>query len=242
MNKREIITLAAIIHAALIAPFFIAAIFAGGKPVAKTVEAPSAAKAKAITNWEVKQSAPVKPYKAPIEPYAIKPYAAAGGYAKTVAKYGPRLAELQAYRIKTANAAAANEACDKVIMSEISTMRGGLNDMHFWADCENGRRFRFSESELDANAAAVSESDKALTQDQAQDRCQQLIYDAATHPSTVRINWLSGSYGKFDQTGATEYRASFSAKNSFGTDLRFNARCLFQTDGGSELTVQEQQG
>jgi hypothetical protein len=202
----------------------------------------SSVKQQAVKNVSVKQAAPAKPYKAPIEPYAIKPYTAAGGYAETVAKYGPRLAELQAYRIKAANAAAANEACDKVIMSEISTMRGGLNDMHFWVDCENGTRFRFSESELDANAAAVSESDKALTQDQAQDRCRQLINDAATHPSTVRINWLSGSYGKFNQTGATEYRVKFSAKNSFNTELQFAARCLFQTDGGSELTVQEQQG
>jgi hypothetical protein len=206
--------------------------------------APSAdaTRQQAIKTQSVSTSAPAKPYRAPIEPSATTPYTAAGGYEKTVATYGPRLTELQSYRVKAANAAAANETCDKVIMSEISTMRGGLNDMHFFVDCENGTRFRFSEAELDANAAAVSESDKALTPDQARDRCQRLINDAATHPSTVRINWLSGSYGKFNQTGATEYRVNFAAKNSFGTELKFRARCLFQTDGGSELTLKEQQG
>jgi len=199
------------------------------------------AKQQAVSTPTITQEAPPKPYKAPISGSATAPYTVAGGFAKTVARYGPRLGELQTYRVKAANVAAANESCDKVIMSEISTMRGGLNDMHFWVDCENGTRFRFSEAELDANAAAVSESDKALTQDQARSRCEQLINDAATHPSTVRINWLSGAYGKFNQTGATEYRVNFAAKNSFGTELKFTARCLFQTDGGSELTVKEQQ-
>ena len=41
MNKREIITLAAIIPTALIAPFFVSASFDSGKPVAETVEAPA---------------------------------------------------------------------------------------------------------------------------------------------------------------------------------------------------------
>jgi hypothetical protein len=200
------------------------------------------AKQQAVKTQSVSIAAPAKLYKAPIEPSATTPYTAAGGYENTVAKFGPRLAEMQAYRVKAANAAAANETCDKVIMSEVSTMRGGLNDMHFFVDCENGTRFRFSEAELDANAAAVSESDKALTEAQARDRCEHLISNAAAHPSTVRINWFSGGYSKFSQTGATEYRAKFSAKNAFGTELKFTARCLFQTDGGSELTVKEQQG
>jgi hypothetical protein len=41
MEKREIITLAAVIPASLVAPFFIAAIFASGEPAAKTIEAPA---------------------------------------------------------------------------------------------------------------------------------------------------------------------------------------------------------
>jgi len=181
------------------------------------------------------------PYKAPITEYATKPYTAAGGYEKTVAKYGPRLGELQAYREKAADVASRDRSCDSVIAAEISSMRGGLNDMHFWVDCENGTRFRFSESELNqANVVAVSEADKVISEDQAVDRCEEMIANSVTHSSTVGINRFAGyNYRKFDQTGAASVNLLFSAKNSFGTELKFNARCTFQSDGSGEITIKE---
>ena len=181
------------------------------------------------------------PYKAPISDWATKPYTAAGGYEKTVAKYSSRLGELQAYREKAADVASRERSCDEVIMAEVSSMRGGLNDMHFWVDCENGTRFRFSESELDqANVVAVSEADKVVSEDQAADRCEEMIANNVTHPSTVGINRFAGyNYRKFDQTGAASVNLLFSAKNSFGTKLKFNARCLFQSDGSAEISIRE---
>ena len=181
------------------------------------------------------------PYKAPITEYATKPYTAASGYSKTVAKYGPRLDELQKYREKAAEVVSQDRSCDSVIASEISTMRGGLNDMHFWVDCENGTRFRFSERELNqAQVVAVSEADKAISEDRAAERCEEMIAKNVTHPSTVGINHFAGyNYGKNDQTGNASVDVLFSAKNSFGTKLKFKASCIFKTDGAGEITIKE---
>jgi hypothetical protein len=188
----------------------------------------------------------VEVYKAPISSYATRPYTAAGGYSNTVKKYGPRLAELQAYREKAAEVVSGDKRCDEVTQAEISSMRGGLNDMHFWVDCSNGQRFRFSEAELDrANVVAVSEADKVVPQMAAVERCKDMVYESATHPSTVSFNPLSladPGYRTFDQTGAAEVMLAFSAKNSFGTKLKFGARCLYQSDGSGEITIKERNG
>ena len=69
------------------------------------------------------------------------------------------MAEVEAYRRKAAEAAARNTQCKQVDAAEISSYKGSLNNMHFWVDCNmdtNLVRFRFTESELDRQVAAVT--------------------------------------------------------------------------------------
>ena len=112
--------------------------------------------------------------------------------------------------------------------------------MHFWVDCENGTRFRFSEGELDqANVVAVSEAEKVISEDRAVDRCEEMIASNVTHPalsaSTASPDTTTGNLNKPCST----VNLLFSAKNNFGTELKFNARCTFQSDGAGEITIKE---
>ena len=228
-----------LIIAGTIAGSVLAAISAGSKN--SQTKAQSQDKTdKAISSKKVFQSAPEKPYKASISEWAIKPYTR-DQYPKTFATYGSRMNALQAYRVKAANVVSQERSCDEVVMSEISTVRGGLNNMHFFVDCNNGTRFRFSETELDkSTVVAISEADKIISEEAAEKSCESMIASSANYPSTVSIFPFQKSYDTFAQTGAATYKQGFSAKNAFGLELKYVAFCNFQSDGSGEIQIKEQ--
>ena len=188
---------------------------------------------------------PKKPHKAPIDPGVFRPYTVENGWASTVKKYGPRLAELQTYREKAAEVVSRNPLCSKVELSEISD-RGSLNNMHFWVQCPGsdfaGTRFRFTEEQLRAtNVKVVSEADKVMGEAQATERCEQMIAQKATHPSTVGINPFGTGYQAFPANENARVDMQFSAKNAFGMKLKYNARCTFTSAGQGEVRIWERQ-
>jgi hypothetical protein len=169
-----------------------------------------------------------KPYKAPIEPYALTPYTRSG-YSKTFAKYGSRIAEVEAYRRKAAEAAARNPQCKKVTMAEISSYKGSINNMHFWVDCNDGmKRFTFTEGELDANVAAVTQSEKSFSKAQAGKLCEKLITRSVNYPSTLGVNNWDFGYKKFEPLGNVKVWMDFKAKNAFNLELKYTATCTFE--------------
>nr|BDD44075.1 hypothetical protein 15 [bacterium] len=198
---------------------------------------PQAARPKA------KASAPKPtPHKAEIKSWALTPYTR-DQYPKTFAKYGSRMAELEAYRRKAAEAAARNPKCKQVDGAEISSMKGSLNNMHFFVDCNMDTdmvRFRFTESELDRQVAAVSETDKAFTKEQAGELCKGLIRQSVNHPSTLGINGWDYGFKKFEPLGNTQVRMDFKAKNGFGLELKYTATCTFQPGNpNGEIKIKE---
>ena len=63
-----------------------------------------------------------KPHKARIPEYVLSPYTRSQ-YPSTFAKYGSRMAEVEAYRRKAAETAARNPKCKQVDVAEISPTR-----------------------------------------------------------------------------------------------------------------------
>lgn len=61
--------------------------------------------------------------------------------------------------------------------------------------------------------------------------CQNAILDRAHHPSTVSFDILGLTTFVSKKDGSYEVQQSFSAKNSFGVDLRFVGFCLFPPHG-----------
>ena len=192
---------------------------------------------------QAKKSAPkAEPHKAEIKSWALTPYTQ-DQYPKTFAKYGSRIAEIEAYRRKAAEAAARNPECKQVDAAELSSMKGSLNDLHFWVDCNMDTkmvRFRFSESELDRQVAAVTETDKAFSKEQAGELCKGLIRESVNHPSTLGINGWDYGYKKFEPLANTKVWMNFKAKNGFGLELKYTATCTFQPGNpNGEIQISE---
>ena len=182
-----------------------------------------------------------KPHKAPIESYALSPYTRSG-YPKTFAKYGSRMGEVEAYRRKAADAAAKNPQCKKVNMAEVSTYKGSVNNLHFWVDCNDNdmKRFTFTEGELDANVAAVTQAEKAFSKVQAGKLCGDLITDSVNYPSTLGINNFDIGFKKFEPLGNVKVWMNFKAKNAFNLELKYTATCTFEPGNpNGEIVIKE---
>lgn len=181
-----------------------------------------------------------KPYKAPIESYALTPYTPSG-YPTTFAKYGPRMAEVEAYRRKAAELAASNRQCKKVTSSQVSSYKGSVNNLHFWVDCDDGmKRFNFTEAELDANVAAVTQAEKAFSRTQAGKLCEELITRSVNFPSTLGVNNWDFGFQKFEPLGNVKVSMNFKAKNAFDLELKYRAICTFQPGNpNGEIVIKE---
>lgn len=188
-----------------------------------------------------RKSAPKpKPYRAPIESYVLEPYTRSG-WPTTFAKYEPRMGEIEAYRRKAAELAASNRQCKKVTASNVSSYKGSLNNLHFWVDCNDGmKRFNFTEGELDANKAAISQGDKAFSKVQAGKLCEKLITKSVNYPSTLGINNWDYGFSKYDPLGNVQVSMNFKAKNAFNLELKFIAICTFQPGNpNGEILIKE---
>lgn len=194
---------------------------------------------------KAKASAPKpKPHKAEIKSWALTPYTR-DQYPKTFATYGSRIAEVEAYRRKAAEAAARNPHCKQVDAAEISTFKGSVQNMHFWVDCNMDTkivRFRFTEGELDRQVAAVTETEKAFSKEQAGELCKGLIRQSVNHPSTLGINGWDYGYKRFEPLGNTKVWMYFKAKNGFGLELKYTATCTFHPGNpNGEIQIKERE-
>ena len=170
-------------------------------------------------------------HKAPIQDSALTPYTR-DQFPKTFDQFGSRITEIEAFRKKAAELASRNEQCGAVELSSLSLSSSTINKLQFFVNCTNGgdyRQFRFSEAELASatdTTVATSQKDKAIPQAQAREFCRKAITAKANHPSTVEFNPFGSSYKVFPMNGNVAYYAQFSAQNSFGTKLKYEAQCL----------------
>ena len=168
-------------------------------------------------------------HKAEIPDYALTPYTQ-DQYPKLFAAFGSRIADVERLRRSAAEKAAASPTCDRVEMVELSQERSSLSELHFFVDCANVTRFRFSEPELAAaSTPALSESQKAWSEADARLACEDLIRQSATIPTTVKIHsFLGTSVFKAPSTGNLVVTSNFDAKNAFGTEIGYQAKCYFK--------------
>lgn len=72
-------------------------------------------------------------------------------YPKMFSQFGARMSVINKLRIEAAKKSIDSGECDYVIMSELSD-RSSLNNLHFWVDCRNKNRLRFTEENLSSLA------------------------------------------------------------------------------------------
>ncbi|MCP1757902.1 hypothetical protein [Bradyrhizobium elkanii] len=69
--------------------------------------------------------------------------------------------------------------------------------------------------------------------------CEAAIKESASHPSTVNIHSFMGYATKTFGNGNRFVWQTFSAKNSYGLELTYQALCTVTPDGKSEITISE---
>jgi|688.fasta_scaffold244264_2 hypothetical protein len=176
-------------------------------------------------------------HKAEIADYALTPYTA-DQYPKLFAAFGSRIRDVERLRRAAAEKASASPSCDRVEVAELSQDRSSLSDLNYFVDCANTTRFRFSETELASTAPVASETQKAWGEADARSACEDLIRKNTTTPTSVKVHrFLGTSVYKAPATGNVVVTSEFDAKNAFGTEIGYRAKCYFQP-GAATGTVE----
>jgi hypothetical protein len=69
--------------------------------------------------------------------------------------------------------------------------------------------------------------------------CRSAIEANSLHPSTLDIHDVLGYATEVHNNGNRTVIQEFTAKNAFGTELDFRARCLIQPNGTVEIAITE---
>lgn len=149
------------------------------------------------------------------------------GYDKTIDKYGvARIKEINELIPKAADLMSKNKNCDKLWNVALSSNRGTKDNVVIFGDCNNGSRFYLSEKEINESKPALSGKEKLEKMSlDLMNLCDEMAKATLTHPSTFdKSIWRSG-------VSVDDYKitviSGFSAKNSFGLELKYKAVCVF---------------
>lgn len=175
----------------------------------------------------------------PISEYAYTKYSK-DQFPKTYSNWGDEwVAKFPEFEKQAANKIASEvNSCDSIEMVALSDNKSTpKKEAVFFVDCSNGERFYVSQKELTSLNSIKSQSEKAMSQDDAFLNCQQLVKSSSKYPSSVNFKILDTSGFTAKTTGNVVINIGFDAKNDFGVDVSAKARCVFTTDGESEITI-----
>ena len=100
-------------------------------------------------------------------------------------------------------------------------------------DCANGERFFVSDKDL--NKELKSQSEQAISDKVALSECREMVKRDAKYPDSVDFKLLDTSVQKSKPMVMSLLRLNFTAKNDFGAELPYTAKCLFTPDGKSRV-------
>lgn len=134
---------------------------------------------------------------------------------------------------------------DEANCAEITTgYRSGSRKGAYYVTCNaknGGPPFNvwFTPDEVKSgNTLTVPE---AYPETQSRQACERAIKDRVSHPSTLDIHHVLGYASEVHNNGNRTVIQEFTAKNSFGLELKHRARCLIQPNGSLEITITEVQ-
>jgi hypothetical protein len=129
--------------------------------------------------------------------------------------------------------------CSKITYGDRSTSKKG--EYFVTCDARNGGgplNVWFSPSDVKNNRTLAIPT--AFPEAQSRQLCIDAIKNRVNHPSTLNIHSITGYSTRVANNGNREVIQTFSAKNSFGLELKNQARCLIMPNGKLEITITEQ--
>jgi hypothetical protein len=122
-----------------------------------------------------------------------------------------------------------NSECDELVQISHSDKVTPKNIV-FFADCKNGKRFYFSEKDINnKNTIQSIQSKFEQMKFKLVNTCDAIVKTHLTHPQTFDKSIFSSGYQIF--SNSMVITVGFSAKNSFNMELDYTAQCYFDTEG-----------
>lgn len=127
--------------------------------------------------------------------------------------------------------------------AEITTgYRSGSRQGAYYVTCNarnGGPPFNVWFTPAEVNAGATLAVPEAYPEVGSRRACERAITERVSHPSTLDVHHVIGYATTVHNNGNRIVIQEFSAKNSFGLELEYRARCLIQPDGTLEITIAE---
>lgn len=168
-----------------------------------------------------------KKYTTRIRDYAIDEYTPAQ-YPTLTARYRSRLVEIENFRRTAAERVIDSGKCDYVESVQLSD-ESSLQSLKFFIDCANENRIYLTEAELESGAEVRTQAENAWEEGKAIVACRTMAKQSAAIPSSVEFHSFTGTRASTAMaTGNVEVLLNFDAKNIFGTEIGYTARCIFE--------------
>lgn len=122
----------------------------------------------------------------------------------------------------------------------ISSSKGSPSDPVFYVTCGAGASVFnafFSKSEVEKGTILAAA--KHIDRSRAIDLCESHAKSKANHPSTFSFSRVMDLAVNEHTNGRTTVTSSFTAKNSFNLELKYNIRCLLDANGLIEASISE---
>lgn len=120
--------------------------------------------------------------------------------------------------------------------------RSGSKKGQYYVTCtaKNGAEpFNVWFSPSDVKSGQSLAIPNAFDETRSRQMCIDAIKSRVNHPSTLDVNTFTGYGTRVANNGNREVIQTFSAKNSFGLELKHRARCLIMPNGDLEITITE---
>lgn len=179
-------------------------------------------------------------YTSRIRAYAIDKYTSTQ-YPKLSAKYRSRLTEIEKFRRTAAERVIDSGKCDYVENVQLSD-ESSLRSLKFFIDCANQNRIYLTEAELKSGAEVRTQAENSWDEGEAIVACRGMTKRSATIPSSVNFHSFTGTSAKTAKTtGNVQVLLDFDAKNGFGAEIGYTARCIFEPrkQGSIEIFIRE---
>ncbi len=134
---------------------------------------------------------------------------------------------------------------DEANCAEITTgYRSGSRKGAYYVTCNaknGGSPFNVWFTPDEVKSGNILAVPKAYPETQSRQACEQIINEHISHPSTLDIHHVFGYATKVHNNGNRTVIQEFTAKNGFGLELKYRARCVIQPNGSLEITITEVQ-
>lgn len=148
--------------------------------------------------------------------------------------------EINAQKVAAAKRAIDSGRCEYVSYVYFQPLESASDNPRYEVECEQDKRITLASNDLSSGVALRTNEERAISRSAALGRCKELVRSQVVRKSAARYHEVLGvSYYVFPASGNVRQVLDFDAQNGLGQTIRHRAVCIFDPDGGEEITILE---